>query len=38
VKKIPGDEAHDGAIRIFGVIKVLSDRRRFGNAAFATLK
>lgn len=31
----PGDDAHDGAIRIFGVINVLSDRRRFGNA-FAT--
>lgn len=28
----PGDDAHDGAIRIFGVINVLSDRRRFGNA------
>lgn len=28
----PGDEAHDGAMRIFGVISVLSDRRRFGNA------
>lgn len=28
----PGDEAHDGAIRIFGVINVLSDKRRFGNA------
>lgn len=34
----PGDEAHDGAIRIFGVIKVLSDRRRFGKAALATRK
>lgn len=33
----PGDDAHDGAIRIFGVIRVLSDRRRFGNA-FATLR
>lgn len=31
----PGDDAHDGAIRIFGVIRVLSDKRRFGNA-FAT--
>lgn len=28
----PGDDAHDGAIRIFGVIRVLSDNRRFGNA------
>lgn len=28
----PGDDAHDGAMRIFGVIRVLSDRRRFGNA------
>lgn len=26
----PGDEAHDGAILIFGVIKVLSDKRRLG--------
>lgn len=33
----PGDEAHDGAIRIFGVINVLSERRRFGNA-FETRK
>lgn len=30
--RLPGDEAHDGAIRIFGVISVLSDNRRFGNA------
>lgn len=28
----PGDEAHDGAIRILGVISVLSDRRRLGKA------
>lgn len=28
----PGDEAHDGAMRILGVIKVLSDKRRFGKA------
>lgn len=28
----PGDEAQDGAMRIFGVISVLSDSRRFGNA------
>lgn len=28
----PGDEAHDGAMRIFGVINVLSERRRLGNA------
>lgn len=28
----PGDDAQDGAMRIFGVIRVLSDRRRFGNA------
>lgn len=27
----PGDEAHDGAMRIFGVMRVLSERRRFGN-------
>lgn len=31
----PGDDAHDGAMRIFGVINVLSDKRRLGNA-FAT--
>lgn len=31
----PGDDAHDGAMRIFGVIRVLSDNRRFGNE-FAT--
>lgn len=31
----PGEEAHDGAMRIFGVINVLSDKRRLGNA-FAT--
>lgn len=28
----PGEDAHDGAIRIFGVINVLSDNRRLGNA------
>lgn len=28
----PGDDAQEGAIRIFGVIKVLSDSLRFGNA------
>lgn len=28
----PGEEAHDGAMRIFGVISVLSERRRLGNA------
>lgn len=28
----PGEEAHDGAMRIFGVIRVLSDRRRLGKA------
>lgn len=33
----PGDDAHDGAMRIFGVIKVLSDKRRFGKA-FETRK
>jgi hypothetical protein len=33
---LPGDDAQDGAIRIFGVISVLSDKRRLGNAAFAT--
>lgn len=33
----PGEEAHDGAIRIFGVINVLSERRLFGNA-LTTLK
>lgn len=32
----PGEEAHDGAIRIFGVIRVLSDSLRFGKA-FTTL-
>lgn len=31
----PGDEAHEGAMRILGVIRVLSERRRFGKA-FAT--
>lgn len=33
----PGELAHEDAMRIFGVINVLSDRRRFGNA-FATRK
>ncbi|KAF7268591.1 hypothetical protein GWI33_018339 [Rhynchophorus ferrugineus] len=33
----PGDDAHDGAIRILGVIKVLSDNRLLGKA-LATLK
>lgn len=33
----PGDDAHEGAIRIFGVIRVLSDSRRFGNE-FTTLR
>lgn len=33
----PGEEAHDGAIRIFGVIRVLSDNRRVGKA-LETLK
>lgn len=33
----PGELAHEDAIRIFGVINVLSDRRRFGNA-FETRK
>lgn len=28
----PGDDAQDGAIRIFGVISVLSDNLRLGNA------
>lgn len=28
---LPGDEAHDGATRIFGVFSMLSDSRRFGN-------
>lgn len=28
----PGDEAQEGAIRILGVMRVLSDRRRLGNA------
>lgn len=27
----PGEEAHDGATRIFGVFNMLSDSRRFGN-------
>lgn len=31
-KNLPGDEAHDGAILIFGVINVLSESRRFGKA------
>ena len=31
----PGDDAHDGAMRIFGGIRVLSERRRLGKA-FAT--
>lgn len=29
---LPGDDAHDGAIRIFGVMRVLSDSRRLGKA------
>lgn len=33
----PGEEAQDGAIRIFGVIRVLSDSLRLGNA-FTTLR
>lgn len=33
----PGDEAQDGAIRILGVISVLSDNRRLGNT-FVTRK
>lgn len=33
----PGELAHEDAMRIFGVINVLSDRRRLGNA-FATRK
>lgn len=33
----PGDDAHEGAIRIFGVMRVLSDRRLFGKA-FVTRK
>lgn len=33
---IPGDDAQDGAILILGVIRVLSDKRLFGNAALAT--
>lgn len=28
----PGDDAQDGAIRIFGVMRVLSDSRRLGKA------
>lgn len=28
----PGDEAHEGAILILGVMRVLSDRRRLGKA------
>ncbi len=28
----PGDDAQDGAMRIFGAIRVLSDNLRFGNA------
>lgn len=37
LKSLPGDDAHEGAIRIFGVISVLSDKRRFGNE-FTTRK
>lgn len=33
----PGDDAQDGAIRIFGVISVLSDSLRLGKA-FTTLR
>lgn len=33
----PGEEAHEGAIRILGVIKVLSESLLFGNA-LATLR
>lgn len=33
----PGDDAHEGAIRIFGVMSVLSERRLLGNA-FTTRK
>lgn len=33
----PGELEHDGAIRIFGVNKVLSDKRRLGKA-LETLK
>ena len=35
---LPGDDAHEGAIRIFGVMSVLSERRRLGKAALATRK
>lgn len=34
----PGDEAHDGAIRIFGVIKVLSDSLLFEIELLTTLR
>lgn len=33
---LPGDDAQEGAILIFGVISVLSDKRRLGKAALAT--
>lgn len=36
VEILPGDDAHEGAILILGVIRVLSDKRRLGNAALAT--
>lgn len=34
----PGEEAQDGAIRILGVIKVLSDSRRLGKALWTLRK
>lgn len=34
----PGEEAQDGAIRILGVIRVLSDSRRLGKALWTLRK
>jgi len=35
----PGEEAHDGAMRIFGgIMRALSERRRFGNALWTLRK
>lgn len=34
----PGEDAHEGAIRILGAINVLSDNRRFGNALITRKK
>jgi hypothetical protein len=34
----PGEDAQDGAIRIFGAINVLSDKRLFGKVEWITFK